>query len=92
MTPEGIVKRDIKAHLSGIDSCWFFMPVPTGFGVRGIPDFVGCYRGRFFAIEAKRPAGGKLTPWQEKIATAIQRAGGLWFLATSVEDIRYVFQ
>jgi len=92
MTPEGIVKRDIKAHLTGVENCWFFMPVPMGYGPRGIPDFVGCYRGRFFAIEAKRAEGGKLTPWQEKVGKAIQMAGGLWFLATSVEDIRYVFQ
>ena len=34
---------------------WFFMPVPTGFGVAGILDFIGQYKGRFFAIEAKAP-------------------------------------
>jgi len=92
VTPEGIVKRDIKAHLADVENCWFFMPVHMGYGIRGIPDFVGCYRGKFFAIECKRPKGGVVKPWQERIRQQIMLAGGLWMLATSVEEIKDVFQ
>ena len=91
MTPEALVKKDIKVFLNGIEGLWFFMPVPTGYGVRGIPDFVACYRGRFFAIEAKS-AIGKVSPWQERIQREITLAGGLWLLVRNVEEIKHVFQ
>ena len=91
MTPEALVKKDIKVFLNGIEGLWFFMPVPTGYGVRGIPDFVGCYRGRFFAIEAKSTIG-KVSPWQERIQREITLAGGLWLLVRNVEEIKHVFQ
>ncbi len=29
------------------------MPPSNGYNVSGIPDFIGCYKGKFFAIEAK---------------------------------------
>jgi hypothetical protein len=91
MTPEAKVKQEIKAHLAGVEGLWFFMPVPTGYGMRGIPDFVGCYRGRFFAIEAKSDIG-KLSPWQERVRDKITLAGGLWLLARSAGDVTHVFQ
>lgn len=34
---------------------WYFMPAQNGLGVHGIPDFLGHYRGTFFAIETKAP-------------------------------------
>ena len=91
MTPEGKVKAAIKAFLNDVPQCWFYMPVPNGYGVRGIPDFMGCYKGRFFVIEAKSDVG-KLTPWQERIRDKITMAGGLWILARDVEAISNVFQ
>jgi hypothetical protein len=68
MTPEGQVKKLIKETLKkyGIVNAaqagtseakasvgWYTMPTPRG--VKGIPDIVGHYRGRFFSIEAKAP-------------------------------------
>ena len=91
MKSEALVKRDIKAFLKDIEGCWFFMPVPTGYGVRGIPDFIGCYRGRFFALEAKSETGCP-SPWQERMQREIMLAGGLWMLVRDVEAIRHVFQ
>lgn len=91
MTPEALIKKDLKVFLTNVPELWFFMPVPGGYGVRGIPDFIGCYRGRFFAIEAKSDIG-KLSPWQERIRDKITLAGGVWLLARRVEDIERVFQ
>jgi len=90
MTPEALVKKDIKVFLSSIEGLWFFMPVPTGFGVRGIPDFIGCWRGRFFGIEAKS-SEGKPTAWQEAIGRKITLAGGLWLVVRNVDEIKHVF-
>lgn len=44
-------------------------------------------RAIFLAIEVKRP-GGKLSPEQAAFLDDVNRAGGLGFKATSVEDVR----
>jgi len=91
-TPEGKVKDEIKAYLRLLgDECWFFMPVPGGFGVRGIPDFIGCYRGKFFAIEAKAGTG-KTTAFQQAVGEKIVAAGGIWVVAHSAESVFYALQ
>jgi hypothetical protein len=73
MTPEGKVKAKVKAHLKKV-GCYFEMPVPSGYGKSGL-DFVGCYRGFYFQIEAKAE-GNEPTPRQRATILDIQRAGG----------------
>jgi hypothetical protein len=53
------------------------MPVPVGFG-RSTVDFLGCHKGRFFAIEAKQPKSRPSTR-QEGIISDIEAAGGTVF-------------
>lgn len=54
MKNERDVKQAVRKVLDALaPDCWYFMPVPTGYGRRGVPDFIGCYRGAFFAIETK---------------------------------------
>ena len=86
-TPEGQVKEKVKTLLSGIPNLFFWMPVPTGYGTRGIPDFVGCYYGFFFGIETKA-TGGKQTPWQKDIEKKIKAAMGFYVVAYNEEDVR----
>lgn len=74
-TPEGRIKAKVVAQLKALGA-YYFYPVTGGFGRSGVPDIVGCYRGRFFAIECK--AGkNKPTPLQEKNLSEITQAGGL---------------
>ena len=54
MTPEGKVKQDLRKYLDSV-GCWHFLPVSNGMGVHGVPDIVGSYKGRFFALEVKAP-------------------------------------
>jgi hypothetical protein len=55
---------------------------PSG---RGLPDFLGCYRGVFFAIEVKVPGReGTLTEHQDAGLRAIARAGGIACVFTRV--------
>ena len=53
-TPEGRVKAAIKKWLKE-RQIWFYMPMQSGMGVVGIPDFICCWNGKFLAIEAKAP-------------------------------------
>ena len=74
MTPEAKVKAKIKKTLEEL-GCYYFMPPANGYGRAGIPDFVGCLRGRFIAIEAK--AGkGTTTALQDREIRRIKDAGG----------------
>jgi hypothetical protein len=75
MTPEKKVKTAVVKILKEYADLYYFYPVMGGYGASGIPDIVGCYRGRFFAIECK--AGkGKTTALQEKNIAQIRKAGG----------------
>lgn len=75
MTPEGTVKAKIKLILKEL-GCYYFMPSANGYGRAGIPDFIGCLNGAFFAIEAK--AGkGTTTALQDREIQRIKDAGGI---------------
>jgi hypothetical protein len=86
MTPEGRIKKKIKALLDSYsDDLYVYMPVPSGYGQTAI-DYLGCIRGVFFGVEAKRP-GGKPTPRQEGALESIQRAGGAVFVIDDDGDL-----
>ncbi len=51
------------------------MPIGTGYGSSGVPDFLACHEGHFIGIEAK--AGkGKTTALQEDNLQRIRDSGG----------------
>lgn len=58
MTPEGKVKAKAKKILDDMGA-YYFMPATGGYGRSGVPDIVGCLRGKFFGVECK---AGKGTP------------------------------
>jgi Holliday junction resolvase len=75
MTPEKKVKTKVVAILKEFGA-YYFYPVTGGYGASGVPDIVGCYKGKFFAIECK--AGkGKTTALQEKNIAQIIAQGGV---------------
>lgn len=53
---------------------------------KGTSDIIGCYRGRYFAIEAK-VGKNKPTPEQEIFLESVRQAGGIAFAAWSLEDV-----
>ncbi len=73
-TPEVKVKKAIKKILQD-SSAYFAMPIGSGYGNAGVPDFLVCHKGEFIGIEAK--AGkGKTTALQDKHLADIRAAGG----------------
>lgn len=90
MTPEKKVKTAVvKILKTEYPDAYFFYPVAGGFGSGGIPDIIGCYLGRFFAIECK--AGkGKTTALQDKNIARIREADGRVMVVNedNLQDVR----
>jgi hypothetical protein len=82
-TPEGKVKNAVKKALK-IHGAYYHMPVQNGMGSPTL-DFVGCYRGKFFAIETKAP-GGKPTPRQLQTIVDMESAGAKVFVVDGNMD------
>lgn len=81
-TPESKVKARVVARLKALGA-YYFYPVTGGYGSSGVPDIVGCYRGKFFGIECK--AGkNKPTALQQKNLMDIEAAGGIALVADEV--------
>lgn len=73
-TKEHLVKAAVKALFHKYD-VYYAMPMGTGYGKSGVPDFLACCAGRFLAVEAK--AGkGTTTALQDRELAAIRAAGG----------------
>lgn len=75
MTPEAKVKKQIRKILD-ITRTYYAMPIGTGYGSSGVPDFLVCHKGSFVGVEAK--AGkGKTTALQEDNLQRIRDSGGI---------------
>lgn len=73
-TPESKVKAKIKAILAK-HNAYFAMPIGTGYGNAGVPDFLCCVNGHFVGVEAKAQKG-RATALQLKHLQLIKDAGG----------------
>ena len=66
---------------------WFWMPIKgASFGVRGIPDFEGHYRGLYFGIETKRKSK-EAQGFQKLQVDAIRCSGGAVFVVSDEESL-----
>jgi len=91
-TPEGKVKKRVAKHLKNA-GVYFFYPATGGYGASGVPDIVGCYKGRFIAIECK--AGkNKPTQLQQMHIDQINDAGGVAWVANeeNMDDVLGVLE
>lgn len=87
-TPEGAVKAAVKKLLDEM-GIYHFSPVQNGMGRAGIPDIIGCYRGRFLGIECK--AGkGKTTALQDLELEKIRQAKGFAYVVheNNIQDLK----
>lgn len=53
----------------------------------GVPDIIACIKGRFVAIEVKRP-GKKPEPIQEAFLESINKKGGLAFWSDNLDKVK----
>ena len=99
MTPEGKVKKLVVALFKKYDiqnakdagkfdsaDGWYFCPGQNGFGVKGIPDYVGHYLGSFFAVETKAP-GKEPEGFQALQIAALRASGAEVFVVSTQEEL-----
>ena len=88
MTPEGKVKAKVKKILAEVGA-YYAMPMGTGMGSSGVPDFLICKGGLFYVIECKAN-GNKPTALQEANMKRIREAGGVTLVIdeTNVETLK----
>ena len=66
----------LLAALRAMPETWVFKVHGGPYQQRGIPDILGCRRGRLFALELKR-RNAEITPLQRATLLAVYDAGGL---------------
>lgn len=66
---------------------WYYAAVQGPMSVRGVPDIIGHYRGKFFAIEAKAP-GKEPSGFQRLQIDAIRASGGAVFVVDGAESLK----
>ena len=81
LTPEGRIKAKVSKLLLGVTDLYYFMPVQGGYGAASL-DYLGVYKGRFFAIETKAP-GKHPTPRQRALIATLIRSGAKVFVIDS---------
>ena len=87
-TPETIIKNQIKSYLDVIGV--FHFPIMQGMGsYKGIPDRLAIKEGVTYYIEIKS-ATGRQSEYQKEFQKKCEKAGGLYILARSVEDVKFL--
>jgi hypothetical protein len=84
VTPEGRVKAKVKAVLTKFKA-YYHMPVMNGMGAPTL-DFVGCHRGRFFAIETKA-ANKQPTERQWQTIETMRKSRAVVFVVNEVSGL-----
>jgi hypothetical protein len=92
---EKLFRSKVLKRLREIGGEWILVPV-TRYGISGVADIVGCYRGLFVAIELKDPDGSDakygLKKHQEAFLYRIKEAGGYSLCTRSLIDIEIVLE
>lgn len=85
-TPEKKIENKIRTDFEAAGGYIkkFFASPHTN---KGIPDLIGVLRGRYVALEVKRPTGGKPTPVQIKNLQEIANADGIALITNDPEII-----
>lgn len=90
MKSEKQVKDEIKKYLKA-RGAYFFMPVQFGYGAATL-DFLVCLDGKFIGIETKKEGKTECTARQQNTIYAINKAGGIAFVADSLLMVKDNFR
>ncbi len=86
---EAVVQLKILKYLNSLPGCWAIKVISAN--QRGVPDIVGCFRGRFISLELKS-RGNKPSKIQQAQLKAIQAAGGIADVVTSLQAVQALIE
>ena len=84
-TPEGMLKASIRQLLNTV-GIFHYNAWGGPMSPKGVPDLICCQNGRMIGIEVKT-LHGRVSPEQEEFIRRINEAGGLAFVARSLDDV-----
>lgn len=89
-TNERALTARVGALLRRQPDVWYLKTQSQGFQRVGVPDFLGCAHGQFFAIELKSPRAPRATPdpRQQLELDALQRAGALTLCTNQFTEVQ----
>jgi len=92
MTPEKRVKNQVVKRLKELgENVYYFFPATGGYGRSGVPDIVGCYKGKFFAIECKAGKNTTTALQERELANVAKAAGVGWVVnEDNIDSVREV--
>ena len=84
---EKTVENKIKKYLFS-KGIYYFKVHGSKFMVKGIPDIVCCYNGKFLGIEVKKPGHKFGQTEEQKIhENNIKKSGGVYLLVDDVNEV-----
>lgn len=85
---ESKIQKTILDYLKGVPNLYAVNFVGSAVTAKGTPDVLVCYKGRFIALEVKRPDGSYgVTHAQQGRLRQIGNAGGLAYVVTSLAEV-----
>lgn len=83
------LKGNPRKSIKGIGGWWLNFHGGSVYMPRGIPDIIGCFKGRFVALEVKRP-DEQPTTIQEKTLELLQAAGAVTGVVHNVDEVKEI--
>ncbi|MGF3066619.1 VRR-NUC domain-containing protein [Facklamia sp. P12945] len=87
MKEEKKVENSIKRYLDSLGA-YHLKIHGSAYMPAGTPDILACVKGRFVAIEVKKAKGGVVSALQKLKIKQINQAGGIAFVANSLEVVK----
>lgn len=78
---EADIVRSMLKTLNALEGVYCLRTHGSAFQMKGTPDILGCAKGRFFAIEAKRTAKEKPSAAQVHVLNKFNSAHGATFVS-----------
>jgi len=91
------LERDLQKKclrwVRSLSKVWYLKVVGNAVQASGVPDILLCIKGKFIAIELKRPDGtGVLSDIQQANIERIREAGGQAYVVDSFEEFKRIIE